>query len=104
MEGIGATNPKYQPLRVLWRLWKIGRVTSWLQLISEFLVAMPVSNVASDWPRTFLHPRCFCLASLLTKALSCFDAHTYKAFAIINTKDHNIKYHVAQTVVLLRIH
>ena len=23
---------------------------------------MPVSNVASDWPRTFLHPRCFCLA------------------------------------------
>ena len=23
---------------------------------------MPVSNVASDWPRTFLHPRYFCLA------------------------------------------
>ena len=23
---------------------------------------MPVSNVASDWPRAFLHPRCFCLA------------------------------------------
>ena len=23
---------------------------------------MPVKNVASDWPRTFLHPRCFCLA------------------------------------------
>ena len=23
---------------------------------------MPVCNVASDWPRTFLHPRCFCLA------------------------------------------
>ena len=23
---------------------------------------MPVNNVASDWPHTFLHPRCFCLA------------------------------------------
>ena len=39
-----------------------GKVTSWPQLISEFLVAMPVCNVASDWPHTFLHPRCFCLA------------------------------------------
>ena len=23
---------------------------------------MPVSSVASDWPPTSLHPRCFCLA------------------------------------------
>ena len=33
-----------------------------MQLISEFLAHMPVNNVASDWPCTFLHPRCFCLA------------------------------------------
>ena len=32
--------------------------TSWPYLISEFLVAY----MASDWPRTFLYPRCFCLA------------------------------------------
>ena len=25
---------------------------------------MPVNNVASDWPCTFLHPRCFCLVNL----------------------------------------
>ena len=30
---------------------------------------MPVCNVASDWPRTFLHPRCFCLASRHTEAI-----------------------------------
>ena len=35
------------------------KVTSWLQLISEFLVAPACLHVASDWPRTFLHPRCF---------------------------------------------
>ena len=35
--------------------------TSWPYLISEFLVAY-ITIVASDWPRTFLHPRCFCLA------------------------------------------
>ena len=40
-----------------------GKVTSWAQLISEFLVAhMPVNNVVSDWPCTFLRPRCSCLA------------------------------------------
>ena len=32
---------------------------SWYQ---SFWLHMPVSNVASDWPWTFLHPRCFCLA------------------------------------------
>ena len=35
--------------------------TSWPYLISEFMVAY-ITIVASDWPRTFLHPRCFCLA------------------------------------------
>ena len=38
--------------------------TSWPYLISEFLVAY-ITIVASDWPRTFLHPRCFCLACTL---------------------------------------
>ena len=41
--------------------------TSWPYLISEFLVAyIYITIVASDWPRTFLHPRCFCLASQFT--------------------------------------
>ena len=35
--------------------------TSWPYLISEFLVAY-ITIVASDWLRTFLHPRYFCLA------------------------------------------
>ena len=36
--------------------------TSWPYLISEFLVADSFTcNAASSWPRTFLHPRCFCL-------------------------------------------
>ena len=39
--------------------------TSWPYLISEFLVAY-ITIVASDWPRTFLHPRCFCLAYIYT--------------------------------------
>ena len=33
-----------------------GKVTSWPQLILEFWLHMPVNNVASDWPRTFLCP------------------------------------------------
>ena len=37
---------------------------NFLALISEFLVAY-ITIVASDWPRTFLHPRCFCLALYL---------------------------------------
>ena len=36
-----------------------GKVTSWPQLISEFLVTYACCNVASDWPRTLLRPRCF---------------------------------------------
>ena len=36
-----------------------GKATSWPQ---SFWSHMPVSNVVSDWPCTFLHPRCFCLA------------------------------------------
>ena len=40
-----------------------GKVTSWPQLISEILVIHAcLQYVASDWPRPFLHPRCFCLA------------------------------------------
>ena len=42
-----------------------GKVTSWPQLISEFLVTHAYNNVASDWPSTFLQPRCFCLAYTL---------------------------------------
>ena len=37
-------------------------VTSWPQVYQTFWSRLPVCNVASDWPRTFLHPRCFCLA------------------------------------------
>ena len=37
-------------------------VTSWPQLISKLLVTSACLHAASDWPRTFLHPRCFCLA------------------------------------------
>ena len=40
----------------------VTRITSWPQLISNLLVALPVCNVVSDWPCMFLHPRCFCLA------------------------------------------
>ena len=39
--------------------------TSWPYLISEFLVVY-ITIVASDWPCTFLHPRCFCLACIYT--------------------------------------
>ena len=37
-------------------------VISWPQLISKLLVASACLHAASDWPRTFLHPRCFYLA------------------------------------------
>ena len=37
-------------------------VTSWPQLITKLLVASACLHAASDWPRTFLHSRCFCLA------------------------------------------
>ena len=50
------------------------KVTSWPQLISNLLVCLPVCNVASDWPRTFLHPRCFCLVYvyILTQSSDMF--------------------------------
>ena len=54
------------------------KVTSWPQLISEILSHMPVCNVAFDWPHTFLHPRCFCLASNLqitAKIPTCQSSH-----------------------------
>ena len=41
--------------------------TSWPYLISEFLIAN-ITIVASDWPHTFLHPRCFCLAYMYLHA------------------------------------
>ena len=49
----------YKLLYVIQRVKYIfDRVTSWPQLISKFLiVAIPVCNVASDWPLTFLCPR-----------------------------------------------
>ena len=40
----------------------IFEVTSWPQLISKFQSHLPIYNAASDWPHTFLCPRCFCLA------------------------------------------
>ena len=43
---------------------------SWYQ---TFWSRLPICNVASDWPRTFLHPRCFCLASLSTIVLNSRD-------------------------------
>ena len=51
-------------------------LTSWPYLISEFLVAY-ITIVASDWPRTFLHPRCFCLASIVSPAMvvSLYDLY-----------------------------
>ena len=49
--------------------------TSWPYLISEFLVAY-ITIVASDWPRTFLYRRCFCLALLLpARSLLCCTVH-----------------------------
>ena len=46
-----------------------GYIASWLilglSLISKFLVAsiaIYLITAASDWPRLFLHPGCFCLA------------------------------------------
>ena len=43
------------------------KVTSWPQLISKLLVtpAACCLHAASDWPCTFLHPRCFRLAFFL---------------------------------------
>ena len=38
---------------------KVFKVTSWPQLMSRLLVAPACLHVASDWPRTFLHPRYF---------------------------------------------
>ena len=38
------------------------KVTSWPQLISRLLVTPACLHAASDWPHTFLNPRCFCLA------------------------------------------
>ena len=48
--------------------------TSWPYLISEFLVAY-ITIVASDWPRTFLHPRCFCLACKGNRVTVHADCH-----------------------------
>ena len=36
--------------------------TSWPYLISCGVFGCLYNLVASDWPRTFLHSRCFCLA------------------------------------------
>ena len=36
------------------------KVAFWPQLISYLLVAPACLHAASDWPCTFLHPRCFC--------------------------------------------
>ena len=49
------------------KIHSFGKVTSWPQLISEFLIAHAcLQYVASDWPRTVLHPRCICLACIHT--------------------------------------
>ena len=44
-------------------------VTSWPQLISRPLVAPACLHAASDWSRTFLHPRCFCLAYVISRLM-----------------------------------
>ena len=44
-------------------------VTSWPQLISKLLVASACLHAASDWPHTFLHPKCFLFSYNNT---SCF--------------------------------
>ena len=55
--------------------------TSWPYLISEFLVVY-ITIVASDWPRTFLHPRCFCLVlfSINSGANICHTNLVHKIF------------------------
>ena len=51
---------------------------SWPYLISKILVAFNYSyNAASDWPRTFLQPGCFCLAYTYTYILTCMHIHRY---------------------------
>ena len=49
----------YKLLYVIQGIKNIDKVTSWPQLISKLLA---VCIAASDWPHTYLHPRCFCLA------------------------------------------
>ena len=50
--------------------------TSWPYLISEFLVAY-ITIMASDWPRTFLHPRCFCLTKFYSEILVTIFSFTF---------------------------
>ena len=59
---------------------------SWpyIYLISEFLVAY-ITIVASDWPRTFLHPRCFCLARQLVSAYYATHGIRYTMVVIDHT-------------------
>ena len=51
----------YKLLYVIQVVKKIFDMTSWPQLISKFWLHIPICNAASDWPRTFLHPGCFCM-------------------------------------------
>ena len=53
---------KYVCYKLLYVMLK--KITSWPQLISKLLItpACLHTAAASDWPRTFLYPRCFCLA------------------------------------------
>ena len=45
---------------------------------------MPVNNVASDWPRTFLHPRCFCLAYSLPVLFGILPAQYWNHFSSLS--------------------
>ena len=58
--------------------------TSWPYLISEFLVTY-ITIVASDWPRTFLHPRCFCLAYIYIHVANGYFS-AYKLIVLLRTK------------------
>ena len=60
-------------------------------LISNFLASVdikvfgrtsPIYNATSDWPHTFLYPRCFCLAYLY---IHIYHMHVQKKFAYIVT-------------------
>ena len=55
---------------------------------------MPVSNAASDWPHTFLHPRCFCLAYLFTKSSDMLNKNTLG----VKKREANQKQHASRQV------
>ena len=77
--------------------------------IRVFWSHMPVSNIASDWSRTFLHPRCFCLAYIVTvlfaRQFSFWQIMQYSSIAICPTpvyqqKSNNEESHSNEGLVI----